>query len=290
MGARVYPELRERIAAGPALVLDGALGSEIERRGGSVELPLWSTHALLEAPSLVQGIHRDYLEAGADVLTANTFRTQRRVLAAAGLGDRARELTEKAVALARSVTREAARRVFVVGSAPPLEDCYRPELSPSDEGLLAREHGEHLEHLAAAGVDAVLIETMNTIREARAAVRESAERGLPALVSFVCGEAPALLSGEPLAQAIESIVEFEPLAVGVNCVAPKTIDACLPVLRESGVAFAVYANHYGDGIDPDAFAQQGGRFVDAGARLVGGCCGTRPDHIAALATRLRSQR
>src|SRR5215510_8802405 len=126
--------LRARLRAGAPLLLDGALGTELERRGSSAALPLWSTHALLRDPALVQAVHADYVAAGAEVLTANTFRTQRRVLARAGIGKRARELTLLAVDLARRASegarsgRGAGRRAFVVGSAPTLEDCYRPDL------------------------------------------------------------------------------------------------------------------------------------------------------------------
>ena len=150
--------LRARLVAGPPLLLDGALGTELERRGAPSALPLWSTHALLHRPALVQAIHREYVAAGAAVLTANTFRTQRRTLARAGLTEAAAALTARAVALARAAAAgadPAADAVLVAGSAPPLEDCYRPDLVP-DDAALAREHAEHARNLAAAGADLVL--------------------------------------------------------------------------------------------------------------------------------------
>jgi S-methylmethionine-dependent homocysteine/selenocysteine methylase len=298
--------LRERLRAGPPLVLDGALGTELERRGAPCELPLWSTHALLSDPALVERIHADYVEAGAEILTANTFRTQRRVLSRAGIGARARELTVLAVDLARRAARTAGRRVFVVGSAPTLEDCYRPDLVP-EAAALAREHAEHAENLAAAGVDAVLIETINTIREGVAAARAARETGLPFLVSFVCqgragrGARPgsdeaALFGGEPLADALAAVAELAPCAVAVNCLPASAVGACLPALRETGLPFGVYANLGTPGgltppepYAPDAFAEQAGLWLAAGARIVGGCCGTTPAHIRAI-TRLVAAR
>ena len=118
-------DLRARLLEARPLLLDGATGTELERRGSPTGLPLWSAHALLEDPGLVQRIHADYAAAGADVLTANTFRTQRRTLARGGVGERAAELTSTAVALARRAAAEASNRrpVFVVGSAPTLEEC-----------------------------------------------------------------------------------------------------------------------------------------------------------------------
>jgi homocysteine S-methyltransferase len=118
-------DLATRIEKGGPLLLDGATGTEIERRGAPTPLPLWSAPILYEQPELLVQIHADYVAAGVDALTANTFRTQRRTLARGGWAHRAAELTDQAVALARrGAAREAPeRRVFVLGSAPTLEDC-----------------------------------------------------------------------------------------------------------------------------------------------------------------------
>jgi S-methylmethionine-dependent homocysteine/selenocysteine methylase len=285
--------LLARLRDGPPLLLDGATGTELERRGAKASLPLWSSHALLDHAELVERIHADYVAAGAGMLTANTFRTQRRVLARAGLGERAAELTARAVALAR---RAAAGRAFVAGSAPTLEDCYRPELAPGDAALAA-EHAEHAANLVAAGVDAILVETMNSIREALAGARATREAGAPALVSFVCWEGARLLSGEPLGDALEAVRAESPAAVLVNCLPPSNVAACLPALRGAGLPFGVYANlgapSYEPGaprseeLDPEAFAERAAAWLAAGARLVGGCCGTRPEHIRAVARRMR---
>jgi S-methylmethionine-dependent homocysteine/selenocysteine methylase len=275
-------------------VLDGATGTELERRGVPSALPLWSAHALIAAPELVREVHRDYARAGADALTANTFRTQARALSRARLEGRARELTALAVQLAREGARDGGRDdALVLGSAPPLEDCYRPELVPDDDAL-AREHGAHARHLADAGVDAILIETMNTAREAEAALRAARGVGAPALVSFVCAPGARLLSGEPLAAAIARVAPLGPLALGVNCAPWAELAACLPVLRASALPFFAYANlgapllgglrtHHAP---PADFAAHAAAWIDAGAALIGGCCGTTPAHVAALA-RLR---
>jgi S-methylmethionine-dependent homocysteine/selenocysteine methylase len=291
--------LAARLAEGAPLVLDGAVGTELERRGVPCDLPLWSSHALLAAPALLYEIHGAYVAAGADVLTANTFRTQRRVLERAGVGEPAAVLCARAVAIARDAARAGAggRDVFVVGSAPPLEDCYRPDLVPDDD-VLAREHGEHAEALAAAGVDAVLVETMNCAREALAGTRAARAAGLAAWVSFVCWDGDRLLSGEPLARALDAVAHCEPAAWLVNCLPPSNVDACLAVLRRTGRPFGVYANlgaplasgafERSESCGPQDFAAHALRWRDAGARILGGCCGTTPAHIAALARALRN--
>ncbi len=273
--------LRERLATGPPLVLDGAMGTELERLGIPSELPLWSARGVIEAPETVLAIHRAYVAAGAQALTANTFRTQRRTLDHAGQGHRAGELTTRAVALAREAAAESG--IFVLGSAPPLEDCFHPELVPAD-ATLAREHEEHARHLVEAGADAVLVETINTIREAVAAVRAARECGAPVLASFVSRRHARLLSGEPLDEAIDAVAPFGPLAVGVNCLPPGGVPPCLGVLQRAGLPFLVYANLIGPGEQrsPQEYARCASGWIEAGARIVGGCCGTRPEHIRAL--------
>jgi S-methylmethionine-dependent homocysteine/selenocysteine methylase len=274
-------QLRERLATGPPLLLDGATGTELERLGIPSELPLWSARGLIDAPETVLEIHRAYAAAGAQALTANTFRTQRRTLDTAGQGHRARELTARAMALAR----EAASHhgIFVLGSAPPLEDCFHPERVP-DDSTLAREHAEHARHLVEAGADAILVETMNTIREAVAAVRAARECGVSVLASFVSRESARLLSGEPLGEAIDAVARMGPLAVGVNCLPPRAVPPCLGVLQRCGMPFLVYANLIGPGEErsPAEYAGCAAEWIRAGASIVGGCCGTRPEHIRAL--------
>lgn len=287
----------ERLRSAATLLLDGATGTELERRGVGTALPLWSARALLEAPGVVEEIHRDYVAAGAEALTANTFRTHRRSLARGGLGARSAELTRIAVELARRAAIGAGgRRVWVLGSTAPLEDCYRPDLVPGDASL-ASEHGEHARALAAAGVDAILVETMNTVREAAAATRAALATGLPVLVSFACDGEARLLSGEPLAAALDAVLPLEPRALLVNCLPPRAVPPCLPVLAGRGLPCGAYANlgapdsssgfKRSDDCTPEELAAHAARWLAAGARIVGGCCGTGPEHVRALARALR---
>ena len=175
-----------RLAAGGVLLLDGATGTELQRRGVDTSLPLWSARALVEAPDVLRAIHADYAAAGADIITTNTFRTHGRTLTRAGLGERAHALNQLAVQIAREAAQQADREIFVAGSISPLEDCYSPQLVPPD-GELWIEHAEMARDLAQAGCDLLLVETMNTIREAVIAARCAATTGLPVCVSFVAG-------------------------------------------------------------------------------------------------------
>jgi S-methylmethionine-dependent homocysteine/selenocysteine methylase len=292
---------RERLHSGPSLLLDGATGTELEARGVRCELPLWSAHALIEAPDIVRSVHAAYVAAGAELVTANTFRTQRRTLARGGCGERAAELTQLAVRLAREGAAGADHPVAVLGSTPPLEDCFAPELVPSPAELDV-EHAEHAHHLALAGVDGILIETMNTLREAKAALRAARAVKLPALVSFVCWRDATLLSGETLAEAIHGLRDLAPDAVLVNCLPISNVDACIAPLAACGLPFGVYANLGGpheapsddavvrhrEDVAPDVYAAHAREWLAAGASIIGSCCGTSPAYTATLAQSLRN--
>jgi S-methylmethionine-dependent homocysteine/selenocysteine methylase len=279
------------------LVLDGATGTELQARGHVLALPLWSAGPLLDAPAVVTELHRKYLDAGADVLTANTFRTNPRAFRRAGLGDEAaRAATFTAVGCARrAFGSSVARRVLLAGSMAPVEDCYHPELVPPDSELV-EEHALLAGWLAEAGVDVVLLETMNTAREALAALDAARGTGLPAWVSFLTGPDPArLLSGEPLVEAAAAAVVHGAVAVGVNCVPPEPLRRGLTLLSEhlGGIPLIGYPNgghvdeqsgHWEvpDALDDADYARQALEWVSLGARVIGGCCGTSPTLTSAL--------
>jgi S-methylmethionine-dependent homocysteine/selenocysteine methylase len=146
-------------------------------------------------------------------------------------------------------------------------------------------------------VDAILVETMNTVREARIALAAALATGRPALVSFVCSPEARLLSGETLASAVDAVAPLGPLAVLVNCLPPRAVEANLPVLAASGLPFGAYANlgrpdaqggfARSDDCLPEELAAFASSWVARGARLVGGCCGTTPEHVRALAAAVR---
>jgi len=286
---------------GDILILDGATGTELARRGQNVSLPLWSARALLEAPELVEQIHGDYLEAGARAIVTATFRTHRRSLEKEGLGDRAGELTRLAVELAQSARRRVRPDALILGSVAPLEDCYRPDLSPSEAQCRA-EHAEMMHNLLDAGVDGLIIETMNTRHEAQAAA-EAARHLAPGkwMISFctkVGGPPGVLLHGAPLLDVIP-VVE-EAWAVGINCVDAEAIAPEVELLRSllpEQVRIAAYGNcghadekgnwQQGTAVDPARYAECARTWVEAGVSIVGGCCGTTPETIAAVVGALK---
>jgi S-methylmethionine-dependent homocysteine/selenocysteine methylase len=286
-------DFRTRLREGPPLLFDAAMGTELQRRGADTRLPLWSARALVDDPALVRMIHSEEVAAGAEVLTANTFRTHRRTLAKGGLAERSRVLTAFTVALARDAAAERGRDVFVAGSLSPLEDCYRPDLVPEEEAL-EREHREQADSLAAAGVDLILLETHNSVRELVAAARAAKETGLPFVASMVTDGAGRLLSGEPIADAVHVLEPLQPDALSINCVPAARLRSDLAVLAAAapGVPLAAYGNlglpaddlgwAFTEELSPESYAEHARHWLAAGARLVGGCCGTTPAHTAAM--------
>ncbi|MGK4007601.1 homocysteine S-methyltransferase family protein [Sorangium sp. So ce1036] len=276
------------IAAGAGVtILDGPVGTELAARGVETPAPLWSAAALLDARGreVVRAIHRGYALAGATVHTANTFRTRRRQAGAAWA-----ELTARAVSLAREAAREVGSRHRIAGSVAPLEDCYRPDLSPADA---RQEHREFARALASAGVDLILCETFPHPGEALVALEEAVATGVEAWVAFTAGPGADLLSPGEMGIAAREAARRGARAVLVNCTPATRTLAYVEQLAASGVAFGAYANAgaasegigFPEGTDSASAARYAAlarRWLEAGATIVGGCCGTGPAHVAAL--------
>lgn len=261
-------------------ILDGPIGSLLPARGVAAPEPLWSAAALESAPDVVAGLHRAYASAGACVHTANTFRTRERQV-----GPAWERLTRLAVGIARASVPAGHR---VAGSLAPLEDCYRPDLSPRDP---RPEHRAMARALAAAGVDLILCETFPHTGEALVAVTEAAATGLPVWVSFTAGPDGSLLTPARMAEAARSAIDAGARAVLVNCTAAELTLPYVEALvnaAPSGVPVGAYANAGGSfGADDDGavrrYVEHARTWALAGAAIVGSCCGTGPRHIAALA-------
>ena len=270
------------------------MGTELQRRGVETRLPLWSTWALIEAPQVVRAIHREYVEAGADIITVNTFRTHRRSLAEEGMGDRAEELTLLAVELAAGVRDEVGAEVLIAGSIAPLRDCYHPELVPLLDQLCT-EHQEMADNLARAEVDLILVETMGTLEEIQAASEAARSTGIPFIVSAIARDDGELLGGQSLSEMVSLVEPLGPLALMVNCGNHRVVTTALRKLSTAKptVPLGAYANmgspadqkgwSFTDELSPKHYVDVARNWLGIGARLIGGCCGTTPAHIKALA-------
>ena len=286
---------KELLSKNKLLLLDGATGTELNRRGVDTGLPLWSANAFLsdQGQAVLKRIHCDYLEAGAQILTANTFRTHRRALAASGNQERGLEFTRRAVELARSAIRDThgEGERFIAGSLSTLEDCYRPDLVPPDAECRA-EHSERIHHLIESGVDLILIETMNSVREASIAARLAAISGTPVIVSFVCDPYGRILSGESLTDAARELLPLGLVALGVNCGPAPFLSrpleelrgACgpdMPLIAYGNIGYADAEQGWinTDAESPEAYSEYASGWP---AQIIGGCCGTTPEHVRHL--------
>lgn len=265
------------------LILDGPMGTLLIERGVNCPEPGWSAHALAHSPDCVCGLHAEYAKAGANIHTANTFRTRPE-----SIGNTWKHLAEKAVDLARQGAGTGSR---IAGSIAPIADCYRPDLSPPNP---QPNHQIVADHLANAGVDLLLVETFPHIQEALSAVRAAHNTGLPVWVSFTAGPTGDLLDPKGIRNGAEAAIQAGASAVLVNCIPAIDTLRFVRALKGIDVPFGAYANagESSDGIGwanhpdgPKHYADLAEQWVDAGASMVGGCCGTGPQHIAELSRR-----
>lgn len=297
-----FPDLQARLDRGKVIILDGATGTELQRRGVPMHGFAWSAAALDTHPETVRAVHEDYIRAGADVIITNTFSTARHVLEPTGLGDRVRALNRRAVTLAQAARESAAsgRPVAIAGSM----SSFRAEGTPAKP--LEANYREQAELLAQAGVDLIALEMMYDVDLAAPAIRAALATGLPTWVGFSCDRAEdgtiQLLDGTPFAaglkQCLASLVDL-PLsgaAVTVMHTLTEDIAPALEIVRQhwSGPT-GVYAHsgkwidpnwQFVDMISPEDYLNAAQQWVDMGARIVGGCCGIGPEHIRLLKERL----
>ena len=284
----------------PITLLDGGMGQEIVNRGGKVAFGEWAVAALHEAPALVYEIHCDYLRAGADVLTTNTYGTTRARLRHVGREDRLADFVRQAGELAARARDEAGRpNTRIAASLPPLEGSYLHEFTLTFEQTRA-EFAE-LITLLHPYVDILLGETFSTSFEARAFLQAAQGSGKTVWLSFTLddGAESHLRGGESLAAALASLAELRPDALLLNCSKPATITRALPTLAATGLPFGAYANGFtgipasweadggvtqlaAEGVTPAAYAREVAGWLGQGAAIVGGCCEMGPAHIARL--------
>lgn len=277
------------LASGPVL-LDGAMGTQLMAAGlGAGECPeTWN----LTHPEALRAIHRAYLEAGARIVTTNTFGANRRKLAACGFHGAVAEVNRAAVALAREAVAAAGGNSLVAGDVGPTGEFVAP-FGPLSFAEAYEVYREQVHALAAGGVDFVLLETFSDLGEARAAVLAARDLGVPVGCTFTFdAHGRTLLGADP--ETVAVVLESLGAAfVGANCsLGPREL---LPLVRRMvAVArgpVAVQPNaglprlEAGRAVYPQGaaeFGAAGGELLAAGASLVGGCCGTTPEHVRVL--------
>lgn len=280
------------------------MGQELVRRGNVMTSKLWGAQVLMDAPELVQQLHLEFLQAGAKVLTLNTYSVTPERLAYIDAQDHFPALQKSAFELAaRARDSFSQSDISIAACLPPLYGSYQPDNSPEHDVALDtyRKIVEQQAHL----VDVFLCETMSSIEEAKASATAACESDLPVWVSLSVDDncSGCLRSGETVAEAYAVLKHLPIEAVLLNCSMPEAINAALPPLQETGIAYGAYANGFttvtdlpmGGGVEmlearidlgPLEYSAFATAWVDNGASLVGGCCEISPDYIRSLAEQL----
>jgi len=287
-------------------ILDGGMGRELKRIGAPFSQPLWSAQALIEAPHYVTQTHQSFVDAGAQLITVNSYACVPFHLGETLFAEQGANLATQAAAIAKEVAVSAQHKVQVVGSLPPVFGSYRPDLFDADNAFdilntLFIAQDQH--------VDAWLGETISSIAEAKVMLKVLASTTKPCHFSFTLSDdlsgKAKLRSGELVTEAIEILLAEEITGIFFNCSIPEVIEQALKdtqqvlqAKQKTDLDIGVFANSftpipkdhkaneavqgYRD-LSPLDYLGYAKQWYALGANIIGGCCGIRPDHIKALA-------
>ncbi len=291
--------LEELLSQRGRLLADGATGTNLFEMGLlSGDAPeLWNA----SEPEKIRALHRSFVDAGADIILTNTFGCNRRRLMLHKAEDRTRELNRLAAEIARSVADAAGRPVIVAGSVGPTGDLLIP-LGPLSEDEAMEVFVEQIEGLKAGGVDVIWIETMSAIEEMRAAARAAIKVGMPYAVTATFDTAGRTMMGATPEAVATFLKELKPgpVAIGANCgvgasdliYSVMQITAAVPDAVVIAKGNCGIPRFVGEKVEytgtPAVMAEYTRLALDAGARIVGGCCGTSPGHLFAMRQALDS--
>ena len=289
----------EKLRADQVVLIDGGTGSELQRRGVSMSRDAWSGVAAYTHKDLLKEIHEAYISAGAEVITTNTFGTTRFVLESAGLGDEFATINARALDAAMGARESVAQQpVAIAGSF----SCLPPRLDITAYPNAPKERDAYRElagFLAEGGVDLIALEMMEDARHAGMAMEAALEVGLPVWlgVSTRFSDEDHTLVGfdypeTPLSVPLETLAPMNPAVINIMHTPPEAIEPALKLLKDYWTGpFGAYPElgdfsapdwRFTNEMPPEDFVANASRWVQEGARLLGGCCGTTPAHISAL--------
>lgn len=285
--------LAELLTQRAVLLADGATGTNYFEMGLTAGEPpeLWN----VESPELVEQLHARFVDAGADIILTNTFGCNRHRLALHRNEHRVVELAKAAATIAREVADRAGRPVVVAGSVGPTGELFAP-LGALDHDTAVVSFREQIEGLMAGGADVAWIETMSAPEEVRAAATAAIDAGMPYVATCSFDTAGRTMMGM-LPSALGAVFDglsVPPVGYGANCGvgAPDILVSLLEMTESDPAAVTVCKGNCGvprfHGTDvvysgtPALMARYAALAVDAGARIIGGCCGTSPEHLAAM--------
>ena len=305
-------QLESRLQSGGPVILDGANGTELERLGVRMDQDLWCARALADAPDMVRRVHRRYIDAGADVITTNSFSATREAMQRCGLSEHFEDWNRRSARIACE-ERDRSTRVDAVVVAGSVSSYGR--FKQLDTESMCGHFRAQGEILVDEGVDLLILETLGSdVRTVKAMVNAVTDLGVPVWISVSCvrdrdtgsvmfgieesSEAPdAVQTFGPLEEAVREIMSIGGSAVlMMHSVRDVTQDAVRIMRTSWSGPVGAYPNAgywtrpnwtFVDQVSPDEYVADARRWVDAGAAIVGGCCGVGVEHIRALAEGLR---
>jgi S-methylmethionine-dependent homocysteine/selenocysteine methylase len=272
------------------LILDGAMGSLLQQKGVKSEGELWTSLANLKNPELVFEIHKSYIEAGADIITTNTFRTN-----PIAVNSQSRIKFEQFVKASVQLAKDAAKvyNILIAGSNAPAEDCYQAERMISKKEL-EQNHKQHIDELMKNGCDFVLSETQSHFDEIIIICDYCYNNNVPFVLSLLVKDKMKLLSGQNIQEVLKFIKDRNPLSIGFNCINPKVFDVLYKKLNLD-FNWGFYLN-LGEGdyqhsklvtsISPSSYAKIVCNYLSKNPSFIGGCCGSNTNHIKKLRDKL----
>ncbi|PKH06803.1 homocysteine S-methyltransferase family protein [Moritella sp. Urea-trap-13] len=289
------------------IILDGGMGRELQSVGAPFQQPEWSAQALIEAPHFVSQVHASFIQAGAEIITTNTYALVPFHIGEKRFNEQGADLIKLAAKLAREAI-SAHAGLLVAGCIPPVLGSYRPDLF---EVEVAKPILEVLINNQQADVDIWLAETISSIAEAAMIKARTATTDKPTWIAFTIKDEittePALRSGELVYDAVSKIAGQHVSAILFNCSCAEVMEKALTTAKQAlvdlgmvdEVQLGVYANNFppiGDlheannavtgireDVGPQRYREFATTWINAGASIVGGCCGVSPKHIKALA-------
>jgi len=273
------------------LILDGAIGTLLGQKGVKFDKYLWASIANISAPELVTDIHKDYIAAGADIITTNTFRTNPAAIKHSNIQFSIEKLVKQSVLQAKNAVEisVAFSDVFIAGANAPAEDCYQKEVTLS-KNEIEYNHKKHIELLWENGVDFILNETQSHLEEIKIICKYCSDNDINYMVSIFFDDGLKLLSGEHLLEAVELIKNYSPIAIGFNCIKPSTFEKTYSIIEESyrwGFYLNCGSGSYTDetiacAITPDNYIDDVSNYLNKNPFFIGSCCGSTPVHTKAL--------
>ena len=281
-------------------IMDGAMGTELMRRGIELPLPLWSSMSNIDQYDQVLNVHKDYIEAGSDILTTNTFRTTPRTFIKAGYSQNESEIiSEQCCNMAIAAAKHAVKKenTLIAGSVAPLEDCYEPLHFPGKE-IAKKEFQLIIDRIIRKGVDILLFETMGNYEEIESALQVSNHVDIQRWLSIVLKNKNSILDGTELQKVVELANKNKIDMVLINCTPVNIILEALDIfLGYRKGKWGVYPNagenmptkdgEFVSKLDDESFCKAIQDYITLGASVVGSCCGSTPNTVRKISNMIK---